>query len=213
MRGQAGPKPDPQPQGRMGVNQLTPSLLMDACAPGPPQPSAAKPITETATQDPLKRYVIEAERRALIRKASASLAARRRLHRLREQEPTSWTGFWDGKRVARGQGVVLPCGGIGHVVAIQRGQAMIIREAPFTIGEREIMLLPVTDLKRYRLPSAALLGSLKAGVKERPSETKRAACRANGCRPCRPGRKRGRPRKVTVAVAAVPRSRAGSPVA
>jgi hypothetical protein len=51
------------------------------------------------------------------------------------------------------------------------------------------------EVQVHRVPEAQILGHLKAGVRERPSARKAAACRANGKCPCRPGKRRGRPPK------------------
>jgi hypothetical protein len=98
------------------------------------------------------------------------------------------------KRAYRGQPVVLPDDTVGFIHGILRGRAAIWKDSPFMIGEREHLVVDVSDIRRYRLPSAVLLGRQKAGVVERPSARKRLSCRKNGCRPCRWGR-RGRPRK------------------
>jgi len=50
------------------------------------------------------------------------------------------------------------------------------------------------DVRLFRHHSAIILGSLKAGKKERPSEAKANAARRNGLMPCRAGLRRGRPR-------------------
>jgi hypothetical protein len=44
--------------------------------------------------------------------------------------------------------------------------------------------------------AAILLGRFKKGIFERKSEAKASAARSNGAKPCRPGRKRGRPRQM-----------------
>jgi len=49
------------------------------------------------------------------------------------------------------------------------------------------------DVQIFRSPEAALLGRRKRGKKERPSKRKAKAARANGCKPCQFGRRRGRP--------------------
>jgi len=55
--------------------------------------------------------------------------------------------------------------------------------------------VPADEIELIPVPAAQMLGRLKKGVKEKPSKKKAAACRRNGSMPCRPGCRRGRPRK------------------
>jgi hypothetical protein len=55
----------------------------------------------------------------------------------------------------------------------------------------------VIDADQVRLvknPHAVALGKRKTGVREKESEAKKQAARANGLKACNPGRQRGRPR-------------------
>ncbi|MCX6923480.1 MAG: hypothetical protein NT154_09775 [Verrucomicrobia bacterium] len=136
----------------------------------------------------------EGKRRTAVSLAACSLACRRRGYRERQSQRKVFTGYLKGRRRAyRGQPVVLPDDTLGFIYGILRGKAAVWKESPFMIGEREHLVVDVSDIRRYRLPSAALLGRQKAGVVERPSARKRVSCRRNGCRPCAPGKRRGRP--------------------
>jgi hypothetical protein len=128
--------------------------------------------------------------------AACAMGLRRRGFKQRHRERI-FTGFlWGRKRAHRGQAVLLPDGTLGFVYVVQRGKVAIWRQSPFSVGEEEHLVFNVSDLRRYKLPSAVLLGSLKAGVVERPSARKGESCRRNGCRPCHEGRYRGRPKKL-----------------
>jgi hypothetical protein len=107
-----------------------------------------------------------------------------------------WTGVLAGKRAWQGQPVILTDKSIGYIYSIQRGWAFFWKASPFVIGERENFIVRVEQIKPYRLPSAVRLGRCKRGVKEQPSASKQFTCRANGARPCHPGKRRGRPRRT-----------------
>jgi hypothetical protein len=55
---------------------------------------------------------------------------------------------------------------------------------------------PEREIALVKNPAAAVLGAAKRGHSELPSIAKAESARRNGRRPCRPGRRRGRPRKV-----------------
>ena len=134
--------------------------------------------------------------------AACTLALRRWRERPTPKRDRIWTGRFNGRRAYRGQPVILADGSIAYIFGIQRGLAVVWRQAPFVVGEREQFVLRVEQITSYKLPSAVALGRCKAGCVERPSERKRIACRANGSKPVRPGhRPRGRPRKVVSATA------------
>lgn len=155
--------------------------------------SASRPIT----MEDIRELEAKGKRMIEAGRAACWLALRRWREKPVPRRDRVWTGRFDGKRAYRGQEVVLPDGSIGHIFGIQRGWAMVWKPSPFTVEERKRFLLRVEQIKPYHRPSAVALGQCKAGVKERPSLRKRAACRVNGSRPVRPGnRSRGRPRKA-----------------
>jgi hypothetical protein len=147
--------------------------------------------------DEIEQLRAEGKRRTAISLAACSLGCRKRGCRERQRQPRIWTGMLEGRRRAyRGQPVVLPDDTLGFIYGILRGKAAVWKDSPFIIGEREHMVMDVSDIRRYKLPSAVLVGRQKAGVVEQPSPRKRQSCRKNGCRPCAPGKRRGRPRKT-----------------
>lgn len=110
-------------------------------------------------------------------------------------KPRRWTGFLaDGTRAWFGRRVLLPDGTVGFICAIIRGQVVARWDDPHCIEGARLGLFKAADLRPYRLPAAVALGKSKRGVKERPSERKALTARINGMMPCRPGRRRGRPR-------------------
>ena len=142
----------------------------------------------------------EGKRRTAVSLAACSLACRKRGCRERQRQRKVFTGYLEGRRRAyRGQPVVLPDDTLGFIYGILRGKAAVWKDSPFMIGEREHMVVDVSDIRRYRLPSAVLLGAQKLGTKECRSPRKQETCRQNGCRPCHPGRARGRPKKAASA--------------
>lgn len=111
---------------------------------------------------------------------------------------------WIGKvRSYRGMPIKLPNGEQVFAMGARRGRVVWSRVPGELAGGLAGAgtgwgVLPASRVKAVKNFSAACLGSLKAGRKERPSEAKRLACRANGCRPPRPGsRPRGRPRRTS----------------
>jgi hypothetical protein len=146
--------------------------------------------------DQVEQLRAEGKRRTAISLAACALGCRKCGYRERQRQPRIWTGMLEGrKRAYRSQPVVLPDDTLGFIHGILRGKAAIWKDSPFIIGEREHLVLDVSDIHRYKLPSAVLLGREKAGVVEQPSARKRLSSRRNGCRPCAPGKRRGRPRK------------------
>jgi hypothetical protein len=145
----------------------------------------------------LEQLKAQGKQRTAVALAACSLAGRRHENKDRQGQHKIYTGYLlEGcRRAYRGQPVILPDSTLGFIYGIQRGKAAIWKESPFVIGEREHMVLDVSEIRRYRLPSAVELGRLKSGKRERPSERKQESCRRNGRRPCALGKRRGRPRK------------------
>ncbi len=121
--------------------------------------------------------------------------AARSLARLPRNQPRRLTGWLHGEHCWRGRLLVLADGEIAPLLWCSRGRVLLRNhremEWPDFLrwgGRRE------PDVRFHKCPEAVLLGSLKAGVKERPSRRKQEAARRNGLCPCRPGKARGRPR-------------------
>jgi hypothetical protein len=125
----------------------------------------------------------------------ASIAAAT-LGSLPKGKPKRWTG-WIGKdHFWRGRRVVLRNGIVAEVFGVLRGQAAVRWADPQWIEGVRRDVVSLDELTIYKHPAAVVLGKLKCGCKERPSERKHRACRSNGARPLRSGhRPRGRPRK------------------
>ena len=122
--------------------------------------------------------------------------AGRTLGKLPRRAKKHWTGWIGTRRCWRGRLVVLPEGGVAPVMWTSRGRVLLknVHDLPFTDwavwGARREKQLQI-----YRNPAAVILGQRKRGVRERRSDAKAEAARANGRLPPRPGRKpRGRPR-------------------
>gem|GEM_PF-1934161 len=140
--------------------------------------------------------------------------AARALACLPRKQPRKLTGWLHGQQCWHGRLVSFPDGVIGKLVWANRGRVLVYCESVeegvnvdvndfcewqknyderllhFAARERDVQL--------FKRPEAALLGSLKRGVRERRSELKAATARANGLMPPRAGRSRGRPRKSTL---------------
>ena len=118
------------------------------------------------------------------------------LARWRWLEPRKWTGYLHGERCWVGRRVMMSDGMRGAIIDARRGVARVFADERLTIAESRLRKLHERELVLLKLPQAVLLGSLKRGRNERPSQRKAEACRRNGCCPVRPGsRPRGRPRK------------------
>lgn len=108
-----------------------------------------------------------------------------------------WTGFLeDGQRAWRGRKVIMPDGRVAAIYCVVRGNAGLVWDDPTRVEGLGMKLLPVHKLKVFKSPAAVLLGKAKRGVREAHSEAKVLAARSNGCKPPRPGKRRGRPRKL-----------------
>jgi hypothetical protein len=127
--------------------------------------------------------------RESISQAARGLAAKR-------GKKKRWTGWLHGERCWRGRLVILPDGEVAPLLWCSRGRVLLLNDRDLDFAdylrwgrrrEEEVLL--------SKCPEAALLGSLKRGVRERPSLSKAAAARQNSRLPAKPGsRPRGRPR-------------------
>ena len=107
-----------------------------------------------------------------------------------------WTGFLHGERLRRRSFVQVPSGEVRVAYVVLRGKVLVF--APED-SERVFDRYDASEVRRIKHPAAVTLGSLKSGVRERPSAAKATAARRNGCQPCRAGsRPRGRPRRLAV---------------
>ena len=131
-------------------------------------------------------------------------AAARWLACLPRNKKRKWSGWIDGERCWRDRSIILPTGEIAFIWGVLRQKVVITRDRGQLRGgyfgdggPQRWFVLPANDVRLFRNESAQLLGKLKKGVKEKPSPRKAATAQANGCRPCRPGKRRGRPRQRT----------------
>lgn len=131
------------------------------------------------------------------RKAAAAVAsmAGAALGSIPKKRHRPWTGWVGDVHLRRGCQVILPSGTVAEVFGVKRGLAAVTWKDPFWIEGVRRDVLPVSQLTLLRNPAAVLLGKLKSGCREAPSEKKIASSRKNGQMPCHPGRHRGRPRK------------------
>ena len=131
----------------------------------------------------------------LVSKAASALA------RLPRNQPRKPTGWLHGQHCWRGRLLELPDGEVAALHWCSRGRVLLsgYREDPLVDENTEFirhLLWAVRrekDVRLHKRPEAVLLGSQKAGKVERRSEAKARAARLNGLRPCRPGKRRGRP--------------------
>ncbi len=126
--------------------------------------------------------------------AGAVLSARRRS----DGKHHIYTGKISGRRRQRFS-MVKWCGVNGLLLCAFRGQVVLCWMDYSSENIPQVRGVPANDVEPVALPAARLLGAMKSGVKERPSKMKAASSRRNGASPCRPGRRRGRPRKCHMA--------------
>lgn len=126
---------------------------------------------------------------AEITAAARHLAQQRRKRKI-------WSGWLHGQRMTRLRPVVVPGGRVLPAYCVRRGLVYVLLPDAPEFARQLFDRYRERDVQVYRSPQAALLGSQKRGVRERPSNRKRASARINGAVPPRPGsRPRGRPRR------------------
>jgi hypothetical protein len=135
------------------------------------------------------RLMNEAAESSALSQAAAELGRLPRLGR------KVWTGFLAGQRAWRGRKVILPDGRVAAIYCIIRGKAGLVWDDPTRVEGLGMKLITVEELKLFKSPAAVIMGRAKRGVREAHSEAKVLAARSNGCKPPRPGKQRGRPRK------------------
>ena len=171
---------EPQPELAAVANE--PISESDECALHPVPPEQAPVVAEPSlTPDDL----LEA-----VHLSAVALA------RLPRKPKRKWSGWIDDRnRIWRGRHIVTPEGDVMGAAIAHRGRVLayhLADEVPH--GVRPFRALTVDQVQLWRNPAAIVLGSRKAGVRERPSAVKQATARRNGAMPCRPGKRRGRPR-------------------
>jgi hypothetical protein len=122
-------------------------------------------------------------------------AAASALAKLSRNTYRPWTGWINGKHMRRYDLVIVPNGQVRPIYGAVRRQVIVLID-PVPEHGLPAEIFRAAELIVYKNPNAALLGSLKRGRKEAPSDKKRKACRINGRKPPRSGRRpRGRPPK------------------
>jgi hypothetical protein len=106
-----------------------------------------------------------------------------------------WSGWLQGQRIRRLTPVIIPGGRLLTAYLVRRGWVYVVLPDTPEFQGRFFNRYRSEDVQIFRSPEAALLGRRKSGKKERRSELKGRTARANGRCPCRPGRRRGRPKK------------------
>ena len=145
-----------------------------------------------------------AEREAATRHPDIDLAAGtlgrvpKTLRNGRRTVKRTWTGFVQGERCWKGRRVILPDGRVAKIKQAERGWVCVTWEDPNSIILHKHAYLHASQIRLHKLAAAVVMGNCKKGVREIKSERKADTCRINGCKPCRPGRYRGRPRKSLV---------------
>ena len=132
------------------------------------------------------------ERREKIRHAASALA------RLRHLAKRPWSGFIGEQQIRRDQRIILADGRRAFAFGARQGRVVWSLHPNRLVGGLcgEPWEWGVVSSARVRLEisePAAILGRLKKGCREHKSEAKASAARRNGAKPCRNGRRRGRP--------------------
>jgi hypothetical protein len=135
---------------------------------------------------------ITIERGDEIRRAASALA---RLHHLAKRP---WTGFIGKQRIRRDQRIILADGRQVFASGARQGRVVWSLHPGRLVGGLggepwQWGVVPAASVKLAKCESAAILGRLKKGCRERKSEAKAIAARINGARSCHSGRRRGRP--------------------
>jgi hypothetical protein len=121
------------------------------------------------------------EPKSAVPTAAEITAAARALAR-RCRKPKRWTGWLHGKRMWRLKPVVVPGGRTLQAYVVRRGWVYVaLPNTPEHAG-RFFDLYRAEDVQIAKDPHATILGSLKAGRKERPSLLKQQTARLNGIR-------------------------------
>ena len=137
-----------------------------------------------------------------IRQQEEVSRAGRELRKLRtaagDRPPKRYTGYLTSRRKGWvGQKILLPNGIPGEIAVIRRRLVLAHWVDPLALAPDRVAVLNRADVRPLAHPAARVLGRLKLGREEQPSELKSRTARRNGSCPVRKGsRPRGRPRKV-----------------
>jgi hypothetical protein len=179
-------------------------VLPECGAASSPQPSVAKSESaQAALSGPALPVSIRVKPDAgpalkLIKEQEEKTCdAARGLARLPRNAKRRWSGYANGVRVWHNRKIILPGGEIAYCYGCLRGK-LIWTSCPTSrdAETEQEMVWDVIDAHRVMMAkdeNAVLLGRAKLGVRERKSGLKALAARRNGVKPCRPGRRRGRP--------------------
>lgn len=187
-----------------GTLEMSPSITTATSEMGGSSPEAVKAETTRSGPQASQAEVVIDNRGALARALETErakptraeiIAAARHLAR-QPRRRKIWSGWLHGKRMTRLRPVVVPGGEVLPAYFVRRRFVYVLLPDTPEYQGRIFERHPARDVQVYRSPEARLLGSLKSGVRERPSERKQASARINGTLPPRPGsRPRGRPCK------------------
>ena len=176
-----------------------------------PTPPAVEKTQSALAVAPLMDLVTPTQERNCAGPAAATKEPQDKIHqparqlaRLPRGLKRRWSGYVNGVRIWRGRRIVLPGGRLVYAYGAVRGKVVWTSRLTDPTGKLSEQTLEwdVVDAKQVRLakdPNAVALGRLKAGVREQKSEAKILTARANGKKPCRPGRRRGAPRRLLTA--------------
>src|ERR1035437_7786301 len=180
-------------------------LLPDCGTAAPPQPVAAiSQSAQAAPSVPLLPICLAAKSDAAPTpsqdedQANTIRQAARELARLPRSVKKQWSGYVNGVRIWRNRRIQLPNSELAFAYGALRGKLIWTScETGLNTEPGDDWTWDVIDADQVRLvknPHAVALGRMKAGVRERESEAKKQAARANGRTACQPGRRRGRRR-------------------
>ena len=128
--------------------------------------------------------------------------AARGLARLPRKAKRRWSGYANGVRVWHNRKIILPWGKIAYCYGCLRGKlnwtSCPTSKDPAATQEMEWDVIDAHRVRMAKDENAVLLGRAKLGVRERKSGPKALAARRNGVKPCRPGRRRGRPARMAL---------------
>ena len=134
--------------------------------------------------------------------------AARELARLPRGVKKRWSGYVNGVRIWHNRRIQLPNGELVFAYGALRGKVIWNScETGPNAEPGDDWTWDVIEADQVRLvknPHAVALGRMKAGVREKESEAKKQAARANGLKACKPGRQRGRPRSLQSLPATLP---------
>jgi hypothetical protein len=159
-------------------------------------PGIVPPDQGIVSSEQASALVTEPEQTESAPAPSEITQAARSLARLPRSQPRRLTGWLHGEHCWRGRLVVLPDGERASILWCSRGRILLRNYRDLDFADYALWgARREHQVRFHKSPEAILLGSLKAGVKERPSRLKQDAARRNGCKPVRTGsRPRGRPR-------------------